>query len=353
MGMSGERLYYWLGVGAMAVALLVLIFLIAGGVIKDQQDIPAWIGGYCAILSAVLAVCQILEHLSHFGDPDCQCKVVRILFMVPLYAVISWLSLMVTSGSGILALIRDTYEAYALYNFFALMMEQMGGIDHLYRELMAEERDPVPHVCPLNWCFDPMRVTPTFVRRCRLSLVQFMVLKPVLTLVVIALVAANRYGELFDLARGHFWTFLVYNTTYTVALVALWYFYLGMEPFLEGKNALPKFLCIKTIIFLTYWQGIVIEIVDATVGLPNFNNYWTENEKAEGLQNLIVCIEMLFVAFAHRFCFTVAEFTQHKDDICIELPELVPARRSKFSNLKLTLRHDDIRKDIWDTVHNR
>jgi hypothetical protein len=350
---GGQRLYYWCGVGALIFAALFLIALLAGHVIQDRQDIPLWIGGYCAILAAALATFQILEHLSHFGDPDCQCKVVRILFMVPLYAMTSWLSMVFPGGVGdVLNLIRDAYEAYALYNFFALMMEQMGGIDNLYRELMAEEREPVDHVWPLNHCMEAMRVTPTFVRRCRLSLVQFMILKPILAITVIALVASHRYGELFDLGQGHFWTFIIYNTTYTIALVALWYFYLGMEPFLVGKNALPKFLCIKAIIFMTYWQGMIIEILEATAGLPTFD-YWSEDNAATGLQDLLVCIEMLFVSFAHKFCFTVEEYSQRSHDIDFELPDMVPARRSKLSNLALTLRHDDIRKDVVDTVRNR
>jgi hypothetical protein len=353
--LDGPRLYYWCGVGACIVGVLLLILLFAGHIVTDQRDVPAWIGGYCAILATALSIFQILEHLAHFAVPECQSKVVRILFMVPLYAVFSWISILAPGASEYLDLVRDGYEAYALYNFFALMMEQMGGVDHLYRELMAEERPPVPHCWPMHHCFEPMRITPTFVRRCRLSLAQFMVLKPLLALVIIMLTATDMYGKLFDLGKGHFWTFMIYNTTYSIALIALWYFYFGMKPFLEGKNALSKFWCIKSVVFLTYWQGMVIEVVAATLGLPRFD-YWSEERAASGLQNLLVCIEMLFVAFAHKFCFPADEFTSPDGAGATDMPdfiEMVPARRSKMANLRLTMQHEDIRRDLKDTAYNR
>lgn len=58
--------------------------------------------------------------------------------MVPLYAVISYISLMISSASTYLNLIRDAYESYAIYAFFQLMIALMGGMDTVYRSLMIE-----------------------------------------------------------------------------------------------------------------------------------------------------------------------------------------------------------------------
>lgn len=58
--------------------------------------------------------------------------------MVPLYAVISYISLMIPSAATYLNLIRDAYESYAIYAFFQLMIALMGGMDTVYRSLMIE-----------------------------------------------------------------------------------------------------------------------------------------------------------------------------------------------------------------------
>lgn len=302
-----RRLYYWSGAICCVVGFILLIFLLTHRAVKNERGVPAFVGGYCAIFATVLSVFQILEHLSLFSDPECQTKIVRILFMVPLYAMISWFSILFPSAAEYLNLIRDAYESYAIYAFFSLMLALMGGVDTLYRSLMVEERPPIPHFFPLCW-LEPVKVSPRFVQSCRRCLFQFMVIKPLVTFVILILTAQGSMGDsLFDVTKGTFWTTLIYNISITVAFSALVYFYRGTHEFLEGKNALPKFLCIKLVIFLSYWQGILIEIFSAANMLPKFD-YWSEENVATGLQDLLICVEMLFVAFGHKFCFSSDEF---------------------------------------------
>ena len=383
-GGDRRKLYYYLGTAMCVVGILFLFFLRL--VVSDQRQVPKWIGGYCAIMAAGLSGLQIMEHLSLFADPECQTKVVRILFMVPLYAVTSWLSIVWPEGAEYLDLIRDTYESYAIYAFFALMLAQMGGLDALYRNLMSEERPPLEHFFPLCW-LEPVKISPRFVQNCRLALFQFMVFKPLITFVVIFLTAKDEMGkDIFDVRKGWFWTALLANISITTAFSALVYFYYGTKEFLAGKNALRKFLCIKAVVFLSFWQGIVIAVL-ANVGvLPKFD-YWTEATAARGLQNFLICIEMLLIAFAHKFSFPTdehldvlrdnaganneaavgledldgpaidagypAECPVAEDELQRLAASLPPARRSASANLRLLLRHEDVLKDIADILHRR
>jgi hypothetical protein len=357
-----RRLYYWGGIFAVVVSILLLIVLLSKEVLKDQRQVPAFVGGYCAILGTILSLFLIMEHLACFFDPDCQTKVVRILFMVPLYSMISWLSILFPSAATYLDLVRDAYESYAIYAFFSLMLALMGGMDVLYRTLMVEERDPVTHFAPFCW-MEPFRVSPRFIQSCRRCLFQFMVLKPFVTLVVIILNAKGLMGDsVFDVTRGGFWTALIYNVSITIALYGLAYFYSGTKGFLEGKGALAKFLCIKAIIFLSYWQGFIILILAAADVLPTFN-YWTKEEAPVGLQDFLICIEMLLVSFAHKFCFGSDEFavveessgegTGATDGVTMPGRYIPPARKSAWANLKYTLRHEDLIAEIKDIMRNR
>ncbi|ORC85531.1 f2o10.10 protein-like protein [Trypanosoma theileri] len=356
-----RKMYYWVGTFSCVLGFLLLIVLLLKNVLRDQKVVPSFIGGYCAIFATILSLFQILEHLTCFSDPECQTKVVRILFMVPLYAMISWICILAPNAAEYLNLIRDAYESYALYAFFQLMIALMGGVDTVYRALMLEERPPIPHFFPLCW-LEPVKVTPTFVRNCRLCLFQFMVLKPLITVIVIILTAKNEMGSILDVRKGYFWTTLVCNTSITIAFTALVYFYTGLKEFMEGTDALMKFLCIKMVIFLSFWQGILIQLLSATHLLPNFQ-YWTEDRVPQGLQDLLICIEMMFVAFAHRYCFGSDAYEPTEPPEGDDAPVVIdahaphrsipPIRYSVSANLKYTLRHEDIIYDFKEIMRNR
>ena len=352
-----RRIYYWSGIFCALVGFLLFILMLTRHFVKNQREVPAFIGGYCA---TVLSVFQILEHLSCFSDPEAQCKIVRILFMVPLYAMISWVSILQPNAAEYLNLIRDAYESYAIYAFFSLMLSLMGGVDALYRNLMLEERPPIPHFFPLCW-LEPVKVSPRFVQICRKCLFQFMVCKPIVTFFIIILESNGKMGdELLDLTKGYFWTTLIYNISITIAFTALLYFYTGTKEFMDGKQAFGKFLCVKAVIFLSFWQGILIAIFAAAGVLPKFD-YWSEQNVAAGLQDFLICIEMLFVAFAHKFCFGSEEYAVgedgESDNAAVNggapAPYIPPARMSISSNLIYTLRHADLIAEVKDILRNR
>ena len=57
-----------------------------------------------------------------------QRRILAILWLVPVYAVTSWLSLVFPIMSGGLGVIKDCYEAYAVYTFFAFLVAVLKGV---------------------------------------------------------------------------------------------------------------------------------------------------------------------------------------------------------------------------------
>ena len=307
----GYSAWFWAGMTALVVGGVGMPLYLATAA-DTIRHIPLFLGTYCAALSAVLSFLHILEHLSLFADPDCQMKVVRVVFMAPLYAICSCVGLWIPSVAPKLDLLRDAYESYAIYAFFSLMIAQCGGYDTIYRSLMVEQRPPVQHVFPLCH-LAPMRVTPRFVQRCRLGMFQFMVAKPLITLIVLVLESTDSLGSVLDPKKGNFWCMLSYNVTLTVALYALVYLFFGLKEFLEGKNALSKFLCFKAVVFLSYWQGLMIAVLVALNWMPTYKGtLWATDEEAhEGLQRMLICIEMLGISVSHKLAFGTGEFTKN------------------------------------------
>lgn len=67
--------------------------------------------------------------LSNTRNIMLQGKIVGILWMVPIYAVDSFVSLRFKEAALYVDMLRDCYEGYALYLFLALMVGYLGDGD--------------------------------------------------------------------------------------------------------------------------------------------------------------------------------------------------------------------------------
>jgi len=136
----------------------------------------AWlIAGIFALLSVIVAFRIMFLHLKHYKEPRLQRYMVRIVFMVPVYAIGSYLSLLMKENAFYFSLIRDCYEAYVLYMFFRMLIELANGEENLIVQL---ERVPQMRCfAPLCCChIKPGRI---FLHRCKQMILQFVLWKPI------------------------------------------------------------------------------------------------------------------------------------------------------------------------------
>lgn len=106
---SGNYLAYT----TLLIMLMVLPKVIYQGVKSGHIDFAAYnSAGVMVLGTIVLSFRLVYLHLTHWYMPEVQKYVVRILWMVPLYAVQSWLSLRFHSSRIYIDTIRDFYEAY-------------------------------------------------------------------------------------------------------------------------------------------------------------------------------------------------------------------------------------------------
>eukprot|EP01065_Artemidia_motanka_P045640 TRINITY_DN6746_c0_g1_i1.p1 TRINITY_DN6746_c0_g1~~TRINITY_DN6746_c0_g1_i1.p1 ORF type:complete len:389 (+),score=87.83 TRINITY_DN6746_c0_g1_i1:65-1231(+) len=316
-----------------------------------HRHFPMVVGGWCACLATAVSLFHTLEHLSVFSDPDVQSRVIRILCMVPIYAITSWLAMVWQSAAVYLDLVRDSYESYALYTFFSLMMGLMGGTDAVNRALMGSS-GPGPFVQPWPFCrLRAFSLNVTLIHRVRVSILQFMVLKPLCAAIIIVLTAQGKFGSSFsDFSKGYIYLTVLYNISITAALYGLLYFYIATKEMLKEHKPFYKFLAIKGVIFLSYWQSLGIAILDKMHWLPKAR-FWSDEERAAGLQDFLICCEMLFFAIAHKFIFGAPELgpeAADADEDCHTLETLPAARRDMWRNFKLTMSHRDMRDDFRD-----
>lgn len=94
-----------------------------------------------------------------------------------------------------------------------------------------------------------------FIRRCKQGCLQFVILKPILVAVTLILYAKGKYNDgNFSPRQSYLYLTIIYTISYTMALYALAVFYFACRDLLQPFNPVPKFIIIKSVVFLTYWQ---------------------------------------------------------------------------------------------------
>ena len=83
------------------------------------------------------------------------------------------------------------------------------------------------------------------------------------------------------------------------ALYGLALFYLECREWLKPLSPLGKFAVIKALVFLTWWQGLLIMILDS-FHLIKGTEGWSALDVTKGLQDFAICVEMLFAAIGAR-----------------------------------------------------
>lgn len=71
---------------------------------------------------------------------------------------------------------------------------------------------------------------------------------------------------------------------------------------------MPKFLCVKGILFFSFWQGIFISILVAAGVITKLGPYTDSEHISLALTDALVCIEMPFFAIAHQYAFSTVDF---------------------------------------------
>ncbi|CAM9380743.1 unnamed protein product [Choristocarpus tenellus] len=272
---------------------------------QDMESIVMVFAGVCSAFAVILSGMLIRRHLLHFSRPVVQGKIVGILWMVPIYAVDSFLSLRFKEGAEYVDMLRDCYEGYALYLFLALMVGYLGDGDEYKVVDILEECPVVEHARPFKWLLKgPVPHGRAFLRFAKLGVLQYSIIKPASAIMAFALTPFGLYKEGdFSLRGGWLYIVIVLNLSVSYAFYCLVLFYVVLKEPLKVHDPVPKFLCIKAVLFLSFWQGIII------AGLATFDcihaiGSWTAENVQTGIQDLLICLEMLAVAIAHTSAFS-------------------------------------------------
>uniref|UniRef100_A0A8H7NLL9 DUF300 domain protein n=1 Tax=Bionectria ochroleuca TaxID=29856 RepID=A0A8H7NLL9_BIOOC len=268
------------------------------------------VAGVASLVATLMSVVSILLQVKNYRKPLLQRYVVRILLMVPIYSIASWSSMVSTAAAQFLDPIRDIYEAFTIYTFFQLLINYLDGERALI--IMTHGRAPVQHLWPLDHVLSKVDISdPHTFLSIKRGILQYAWLKPILALAAIIMKATNTYQEGYlGLNSGYMWSGIIYNISVTVSLYSLGLFWVCMHNDLKPFRPVPKFLCVKLIIFASYWQGFFLSILVFLGAIPDVPEYTPDN-LAAAIQDALICIEMPIFAMAHWYAFSWQDFADN------------------------------------------
>ena len=229
---------------------------------------------------------HLTSHLRHYYKPDVQRRIMAVLWMVPIYSITSWLSMVFPKFEPFFGAFRDCYEAYAIYTFVALLIaiiedgRGLSGMVALLAKRVVEERDavieyerlvaerapsrgffswfastddsaeplarlparPAEHIKPpFPCCYQPHRpstVAAAWLYQCQLMAAQFVILRPFLSVVPLILKFSGTYdihavpifvNGTVNWAAPNFYILFAQNLSVGIAFYGLLSFYHGTE----------------------------------------------------------------------------------------------------------------------------
>jgi len=284
------------------------------------ENIAQAVGGLAAFLAFVGSMAHIGRHLllNHTVLRTCT---VRILLVVPIFSLDAFASLLLEGSHlvELLSCLREVYEALALASFMQLILAVLGGPTRLDK-LLEDGGKPVYQLGPLRHLpglREPYRAGPEFLAAMISGILQYIgVMIAVFMMKLVILEADGPRSHLMTLPN------VVKSVSCGWALNCIVLFSHEVYDQLPNMHVVLKFLSIKGIVFFTFWQGIVINLLQVAGVMSALTKYvrakaedshlrdlwWNEFEITSGMNDFLLCGEMLFFCVLHWVAYPAREF---------------------------------------------
>lgn len=310
------------------------------------------ISGTFTLCSIVVSGWQIWTHLIYNPTNEIRKLIIRILLMVPIYALTSWLALVWNQQELLFETVRDCYEAFVLYSFYMFLVAYLGGKNVLANTLRSKSQ--VQHSVPCC-CLVPWTMGGKFLQRSMFGILQYIPIKVMTSIVTLIASSFQKYGEgqFFNPYVAYPYVCFIMNCSQGWALYCLVLFFLGTKEELAPVKPLPKFLAIKAIIFFTYWQSIIISILQVMnvinegweIGCSP--TCWDSKKIASALNDFVICVEMVMFSIAHHYVFSITDFLpEERSKYGTHGPRRNNAKAPLLANFMDAINVTDVSKDL-------
>ncbi|KAF9049927.1 organic solute transporter Ostalpha-domain-containing protein [Panaeolus papilionaceus] len=282
--------------------------------------------------------------------------IVRLLFMVPLYAIISFASFIFWNHSTPLILVRDAYEAIVLTAFFYLLLMYLSHDDEEQKRIfmkagLSKEADKITlrkrkklakWVFPLSFVKWKPKDGLYFLQLMKWGVLQYCVIRPTTTLAAVVLDYMGLYCESsWGLGWGHIWIMIVISLSVTIAMFCLIQLYVVVAKELAPHKPLLKLFSVKAVVFLTFWQATFLSLL-SMMGVIKGSDFMTAEDINIGIGAVLETFEMMLFAFLHIKAFT---YKPYREPIPPDL--LPPSQTPQWRSLGHAMDFRETFREIW------
>ncbi|KYK61387.1 DUF300 domain protein [Drechmeria coniospora] len=283
------------------------------------HDLARVIAASCTLIATTLSLFLIWMHALHYTQPSEQRYIIRILFMVPVYALSSLFQLQWYWHAIYFQVISDCYEAFAIASFFALICHYVAPDLHSQKDFFRAMYPIKPWVMPVNWfakCCGgdrgPWR-TPksglTWFNIIWIGIYHYCFVRVAMTISAVITQYHGRYCESSNSpVFGHIWIIVINALAVTVAMFCLIQFYIQLKEPLAEQNLFLKIVAIKLVVFLSFWQSAAISVGTSTLKIVHSNKVLAYPDIKVGIPALLLCVEMACFAVLHLWAFPYAPY---------------------------------------------
>ncbi|ERT02555.1 uncharacterized protein SPSK_00464 [Sporothrix schenckii 1099-18] len=278
------------------------------------HDLALIIAGASTLIAVCMSLYLIWMHALHYTKPNEQRHIIRILFMVPVYAAASFLSLRFYWHAIYFQVISDCYEAFAISSFFALLCSYVRPDLHDQKNYFRDLRAIKGWVAPISWfrkCCGGQRGpwrTPasglTWFNIIWIGIYQYCFIRVTMTVTAVVTQYFGRYCESSNSpVFSHVWILVIESLAVTIAMYFVIQFYVQMRAPLAEHQPFKKVLAIKLVIFLSFWQSTAISLGTSTLKIVHANAVIAYPDIVVGIPSLLLCFEMACFAIFHIWAF--------------------------------------------------
>ncbi|KAH7413086.1 organic solute transporter Ostalpha-domain-containing protein [Cadophora sp. MPI-SDFR-AT-0126] len=233
------------------------------------------ISGASLAFSCVVSFFLIFRHATHYSIPKEQKQIIRIVFMIPVFAACSFFSVAFNHAALYIKPIDDLYEAFALASFFLLLCAFIEENDAARQTFFTTSGTMKQYTAAAFGAF------------------QF----PVVMLILLVVTEITEAAGV---------TIMTLVST-VVAIMSILKFYKALKPRINHRKPLSKLVAFKGIVFLNFIQNAIISFLESSNDLKPTKHY-TFHDLSVGIPNLLLSLEMVIFSVLFLYIYRTTEY---------------------------------------------
>ncbi|CAG8528984.1 533_t:CDS:2 [Scutellospora calospora] len=295
---------------------------------KVSIHVVGWvISAIFTIEASLIAFYQMKQQWKYYNRPEHQRYIVRLIFLVPMYTIMTWLSYFFLKYSVYFIVIRDTYQAFATHSFFNLLLNSLGETDGDRKEELRKLSDNLhmkhkSETLKVYTFINCPYLTPKYLKNLRFGILQYVFILYFTTGIGLALAFIGKYcEEMFSIYFGQIYIVIIQTISGLVANLSLNMLSKPVTAYVQfidsvGRQNTDKKLqnqlfwrgiCVFMALFVISYQGHAISIF-IFLGKITPTTYWTPLDISRGIQAILVSIELFIVALLQVKAFPYRQY---------------------------------------------